>query len=58
MAELLVPLSMAILTDYDDEYLGIGEKKSRNDTEQTQSKGEGDEEDPSGRRGKKKKGHI
>jgi len=58
MAELLVPLSMAILTDYDDEYLGIGEKKSHNDIEQTQSKGKGDEEDLSGRRGKKKKGHI
>ncbi len=27
LGEILVPLSMALLTDYNDEYLGIGEKK-------------------------------
>jgi Fe-S-cluster containining protein len=31
MAELLVPLSMALLTDYNDEYLGIDDGKSRED---------------------------
>jgi len=58
MAEILVPLSMAILTDYDDAYLGIGEKKSDEATEGTQSRGEGNEGTLAGRRGKKKKSHI
>ena len=31
MAEMLVPLSMALITDYDDAYLGIGEAASPND---------------------------
>ena len=35
MAELLVPLSMAILTDYDEEYLGVGDRKSDKNIEKT-----------------------
>lgn len=31
LAELIVPLSMAILTEYNDEYLGIGEKKEQDE---------------------------
>ena len=31
MAEILVPISMAILTDYDDAYLGIGEQAPEKD---------------------------
>jgi len=31
LGELIVPLSMAILTDYNDEYLGIGKKKEQDD---------------------------
>jgi len=58
MAELLVPLSMAILTDYNDEYLGVGEKMDDKDTERIQNRGEGNDKTLSGRRGKKKKGHI
>jgi Fe-S-cluster containining protein len=29
LADILVPLSMAILTDYDDEYMGIGTKEKK-----------------------------
>ncbi len=40
MAELLVPLSMAMLTVYDDEYLGIANKEEADPN--AQKKGEGD----------------
>lgn len=41
MSEILVPLSMALLTVYDDEYLGI--KESTPDKDGDIKKGEGDE---------------
>ena len=28
MAEVIVPLSMALITDYDEAYLGIGDEKA------------------------------
>ena len=31
MAEMLVPLSMALLTDYNEEYLGVGSADSKRD---------------------------
>lgn len=41
MSEMLVPLSMALLTVYDDEYLGIAKPSGEKATEK--SEGEGDE---------------
>jgi Fe-S-cluster containining protein len=38
LAELLVPLSMALLTDYDDKYLGIDDAKSTGDPLTTANK--------------------
>lgn len=40
MADMLVPLSMALLTDYNEKYLGIAEKKS-----DTKKENEGEEDD-------------
>lgn len=37
MAEMLVPLSMVLLTDYNEEYLGISEKKKDNKSEERKS---------------------
>ena len=53
MAEMLVPLSMAILTEYDENYLGIigDEDAKRNRNKQN-------DENISPRRGKKKKSHF
>ena len=53
MADLLVPLSMAILTDYNEDYLGMVDE---NETPNKQGK-ENDNDIP-GRRGKTKKGHL
>lgn len=53
MADILVPVSMAILTDYNEDYLGvIDEKETRN------KQGKANDNDISGRRGKAKKGHF
>lgn len=35
LGEMLVPLSMALLTEYDDAYLGVGEKSSKNKEQET-----------------------
>jgi len=40
MAELLVPLSMALITDYNEEYLGIGNK---NEPEENKKNGDNDD---------------
>jgi len=53
MGDLLVPLSMAILTDYDENYLGVVDE---NETLKKQGK-ENDNDIPR-RRGKTKKGHF
>jgi hypothetical protein len=53
MGDLLVPLSMAILTVYDENYLGMVDE---NETLNKQGK-ENDNDIP-GRRGKTKKGHF
>jgi Fe-S-cluster containining protein len=53
MADLLVPLSMAILTEYNEEYLGVvDENKTLN------NQGKENEGDISKRRGKTKKDHF
>ena len=53
MADMLVPLSMAIITEYDEKHLGLVDE---NITSKDQGK---DHEDHiSGRRGKTKKGHF
>jgi len=53
MAEMLVPLSMAILTDYNEDYLGLV-----NENETSKKQGKTDDSDIPRRRGKKKKGHF
>ncbi len=53
MADILVPLSMAILTDYNEDYLGVADE---NKTPKKQGK-ENDNDIPK-RRGKTKKGHF
>jgi Fe-S-cluster containining protein len=53
MADILVPLSMAILTDYNEDYLGVADE---NNTPKKQGK-ENDNDIPK-RRGKTKKGHF
>jgi Fe-S-cluster containining protein len=53
MAEMLVPLSMAILTDYNEDYLGLV-----NENETPKKQGKDNDSDIPGRRGKKKKGHF
>lgn len=40
MAEILVPLSMALITDYDDAYMGISEERSPEDDKPGESKDE------------------
>ncbi len=40
LAELLVPLSMAILNEYDDEYLGIGDKEKKGEEEKNDGSAE------------------
>ena len=53
MADMLVPLSMAILTEYNEEYLGVvDENKTLN------NQGKENDSDISRRRGKTKKGHF
>jgi len=53
MADMLVPLSMAILTEYNEEYLGVvDENKTLN------NQGKENDGDISRRRGKTKKGHF
>jgi Fe-S-cluster containining protein len=53
MADMLVPLSMAIITEYDENYLGL---KDENQTLKEQ--GKENDSDTSRRRGKTKKGHF
>ncbi len=53
MADMLVPLSMAILTVYDENYLGVVDENETLDKQ-----GKEDDEDIPGRRGKTKKGHF
>lgn len=53
MGNLLIPLSMAILTDYNEEYLGIIDENKRPNTQ-----GKENDNDIPGRRGKTKKGHF
>jgi hypothetical protein len=53
MADMLVPLSMAILTEYNEEYLGVvDENKTLN------NQGKENDSDIYRRRGKTKKGHF
>ena len=56
MADVLVPLSMALLTIYDEDYLGVGDIK-RGDAKDEQ-KGEGNDENIAQRRRKKKKSYL
>ena len=53
MADMLVPLSMAILTDYNENYLGLKDEKQT-----LKEQGKENDCDISGRRGKTKKGHF
>ena len=53
MADMLVPLSMAILTEYDVKYLGLVDEDIK-----LKDQGEEHEDHISGRRGKTKKGHF
>lgn len=53
MADILVPLSMVILTDYDENYLGLKDEKQT-----LKEQGKENDCDISGRRGKTKKGHF
>jgi len=53
MAEMLVPLSMAILTDYNEDYLGLV-----NENDIPKKQGKDNDSDIPRRRGKKKKGHF
>lgn len=53
MADMLVPLSMAILTDYDENYLGLSDENQT-----LKEQGKENDGDISRRRGKTKKGHF
>jgi Fe-S-cluster containining protein len=53
MADMLVPLSMAILTDYDENYLGLVDE-----SETLKKQGKENDNDVPGRRGKTKKSHF
>jgi Fe-S-cluster containining protein len=53
MADMLVPLSMAILTEYDENHLGLADEK-----ETLKNQGKEHDGNFSGRRGKTKKGHF
>ncbi|MGA8181291.1 MAG: hypothetical protein WB792_14615, partial [Desulfobacterales bacterium] len=53
MADMLVPLSMAILTEYDEKYLGLVDENKP-----LKNQGKEHEGNFTGRSGKTKKGHF